>query len=201
MSGVMAVFDLNVQVMRLLAVAGGGALGYLLVGGLLRGLGRFVFRNKLPRLAHVSVRLLGGLAGALLVWFWLSGVGGGGPGGGSGWWPFGGSGTGGGVAEVRPEAPAPPSKAPETRGEAVEVEMLGGSAVREQRFYRLVGANGVLQFEELKERILELRQKNPAVAVLRIIVRQDSVAEDSGAVTQLEKWARSNGLTTEVAKP
>src|SRR5262249_12179613 len=139
---------LSLQLMRFLAVAGGAALGYVLIGGILAFLGRFVFRNKLPPIVPRALRLLGGLAGALLVWYWVGGVGGGGPGGGGGIWPFGGSGSGGTDTRPAETPPKSPKDAGAGRGEAVEVEMLGGPDVTEQRFYKLEGEARPLTFAE-----------------------------------------------------
>ena len=195
--------DLNLQIMKLLAVAGGGAVGYLLIGGILRLLGRYVFRNKLPAFVHWAVRLAGGVAGALLVWFWLAGAGGGGPGGGGGWGMFGGSGTGPGSGDAALKAKKEKlSKAgTEKRGAAMEVEMLGGPAVKEERFYKIEGEPEPVTFDEAKRRIADRLIKQPDLKVLRIVVRLESVASDHEAVKQLERWARENGLTPEVAKP
>lgn len=195
--------DLNLQFMKLLAVAGGGAVGYLVLGGILRLLGRFVFRNKLPAFIHLVVRLAGGVAGALLVWFWLAGAGGGGPGGGGGSGLFGGSGTAPGSGEAGPKtAKEKPSKpGTEKRGAAIEVEMLGGESVKEQRFYKLTDEREPVTFDEVTRRIAERQTKQPDLKVLRIVVRPESVASDHAAVTQLDRWARENGLTPEVAKP
>ncbi len=195
-----AMLDLNLQLMKLLAVAGGAALGYVVLGGLLRFLGRFVFRKQLPRPADVGVRLLGAATCGLLVWLWLFGVGGpGGWGGTGGWLPGGGPGGGGQPSgDTKGKAPEP---APPARGEALQVELLGGDDVKEQRFYRIEGESQALTFADLTRAIAERRAKQPSLAVLRIVLRENSVDSNNPAVTQLKKWARESGLTPEEAAP
>jgi hypothetical protein len=199
-------FDLNLAVMKLLAVAGGAALGYLLIAALVRFARRLSFRDQIPRPIHIAVRLLGAFAGGFLVWLWLFGGGSGGLGGGGGWWPFGRSGSFGGNGGVeksgaakKPSEPERPREVP--RGEAVQVVMLGGAGVKDQRFYQLDGEGEAATFSELTKTLAARRQEKPSIAVLRIMLHKDSVDRDNPAVTQLERWARDNGLTPELVTP
>ncbi len=71
------------SVVSVLAVAGGFLLGFVGTHLLARGLCRFVFRSSPERLVRFT-RFAGGAAGAILVYFLLSGQGGLGLGGGGG---------------------------------------------------------------------------------------------------------------------
>ena len=73
------------DVIAMLALAGGAAVGYLVVAAVLRLVGRFGMRERVPRFLQVGVRLLGAVAGGALVSLWLFG-------GGTGGWGSGGGG-------------------------------------------------------------------------------------------------------------
>lgn len=200
--GLFGAFNLNLQVMKLLAVVGGAALGYMLVGALLRFAGRFLPRDRVPRAVQLAVRLLGGFTTGLLVYLWLFGVGGSGGwgSGGGGWVPFGGTGGEEGGANQKGKDPLRDQPAP-PRAATLRVDLLGGTRVKEQRFYMLEGSDRALTFEELTQAVGERRKLTPPIAGLRIVLHPDSVDRSNPAVRQLERWARDQGLTPELAAP
>lgn len=197
--GQVALLSLGPTVVKLLAVAGGALMGALLVGLLVRLLVTLLPFGKAPRPAVVALRLLGAAAGALAVWLWVFGTGGAGWGLGGGGSLFGEGGKGKGSG---PESVLTPTtrknettgKVPTpTQGEALQVTMLGGDRVKDERFYLVPGKKEPLNFKELKEYINQERQQ-AGVRTVDILIYEDSVARGHEAVTKLEKWADEQDL-------
>src|SRR5438105_3044925 len=80
-------------VVKVLAVVGGFVLAALFTGVGAQASAKLVTGFTIPRWPLHSLRLLGGVAGGLLVWLLVFGVGGGGFGGPGGWGPGTGSGS------------------------------------------------------------------------------------------------------------
>ena len=185
-----------------LAVLGGAALGWLVIALLTRFLGRWLSARKGPRPLERLVRLLGAVVGGWLVWFLVTGSGGGGLFGGGGSF-FGGRGVGEGSGKetAPPSTPrtkrSPAETAPIRRAETLRVVMLGGQRVNDERFYRPEGGEP-RTLAELKK-VVKDRQKEGGVKALEIVIYEDSVARDHPAVKELEQWARQNDLAVSLA--
>lgn len=198
-----AMIDLGMQILKLLAVVGGVALGAFLGGLLAKMAARGAFQGKAPRLAVLALRVLGGATLGFLVWLWVAGSGGWGPGGG-GLFGFGGAGTekGSGTISTSQDtvstALPPTKKTPESERlpETLRVEMLGGRRVKEERFYLLEGEKEPRTFTILRQTLAARKKqldKRPLKGI-EIVVYDNSVAKDHPAVRDLEKWARDNDL-------
>jgi len=207
--------DLQMLVIKGLAVAGGALVGYLGGGWSIKLLCRLLFHTKVPPKVVTMIRLLGMAAAGMLVYLWVFGAStAGGLGGGGGWWPFGGkAGQGDKQAEssssvngASPSATEPPSTAPRNKlptqeQRLMQVRLLGGVRVIEQRFYQVEGDKQPLTWIELR-RILEERcHEEPPLKVIEVVLFKDSVDRDNPAVTQLESWAKENGVMLKVAYP
>ena len=90
---------------KALAVVGAAAIGALLVGALVRRLGRWLIFRDVPRPVLLLFRGLGGVAAGLAVWVMVSSPGGSGLFGGGGA-VFGGKGTGSEIGKQTPEPSA-----------------------------------------------------------------------------------------------
>lgn len=209
--------DLGLQILKLLAVAGGAAVGGFGCGRLVRFLAQTLFRRRVPPRVVTAVKLLGAVALGWAVWLWVYGP------GGSGWGVGGGlGGLGSGREKATGTPPASPSlvqqeepietnrkepPAPEREsavgGESVRVEMLGGARVSGQRFYRLEGESEARTIADLRQ-ALEERRRRPHKTVVKgieIVIYENSVSKDHPAVKDLEKWARENDLTPTLSFP
>jgi hypothetical protein len=193
-----AIPDLGLLVIKLLAVVGGVAVGAAVCGMFLKLAAKLMLRRNAPRSMLGVTRLLGGIAGGLLVWAWVFSIGGqGGMGGsGGGWWPFGqGGGKGAGEAERRTEPMTPtepPAEPPAIAGtETLTITMLGGARVRDQRFYQ-IDQEPARTWPELRS---VLEQRKASLRDLDIKIYKDSVDRDNPAVTELIQWAKDNGIT------
>ena len=201
MTPALAILDLQMLVVKVLAVAGGGALGFLGGGLLLRALCRFLFVRRPPRRAVLTTRILGAVVLGWLVYLWVFGSGGWGwLGGGGGWWPFGGRGGAGNGASSAP-MPTAQKQAPTKEAEPVRVLVLGGRKVVDQRFYLVEGESQAWTWPELVNYLTRQLQKEPDLRVAEIILYKDSVDRDNPAVSDLETWAKEHGLTPKISTP
>lgn len=194
---------LAASAMKGLAVAGAFLVGYLLGGLAAWALDRWALGNRSPRGVKRAIRVVAGLAAAILV-AWLvfgNGVGG-------GW--FGGRGESAGAGTANPEPSKEHAKEPErkpqqkigpkdsTDYEVLTVTFLGGDDVQGNRFYRLDGSEP-LTFEQLKASIL--KRKETASKPLKL-ERQFStdpakrISKDSANVRDVEHWAEAQGIKT-----
>jgi hypothetical protein len=201
-SSLAAIPDLGLLVVKLLAVVGGVAVGAFGCGVFLKLMARLIVRQKVPRSMLGVTRLLGGIAGGLLVWAWVFSIGGqGGMGGsGGGWWPFG-QGGGKGPGEVEPQAQAPPPvekpeppELPPPASAVLTIDMLGGARVRDQRFY-VIDHAPPRTWDELRAALAARKQQDPALRAIDVRIFKDSVDQGNPAVTELVRWAQANGLT------
>jgi len=198
------------QILKVLAVAGGAAVGWLGSGLLLRLLVRLSLHRSTPRTVLIPVRALGALALGLAVSMWAFSSGGAGPGLG-GWF---GSGQGGGQPSVAKGEPGPSTEAPATHDAAppkpaapeqppasaedtLRIKILGGAQVKAERFYRIEGETDPRTLTELRKAIQARRQEagKPPLKGIVILVYSSSVARDHPAVRNLETWAKENGLS------
>ena len=87
---------------RLLAVAGGAALGWLAVGSLVSLSRRFLGVSSVPRPPLLVARALGAVVAGWVIWLWVLGHGGSGIGGPGGSGIGGASGSGKGTSQEQP---------------------------------------------------------------------------------------------------
>lgn len=204
---------INVQrwIVNSFAVAGGAGVGYVLGGWFIRLLGRVFFLRTVPPRLVTFTRWLGMAALGILVYLWVFGNSmAGGLGGGGGWWPFGGkAGQGdnaGAVSQVTeqpkdsPQRKEDPSKLPE-QGRTLQIRLLGGSRVVEQRFYQPEGQAQPIDWAELRQLIGKQKAEEPPLHTIEIVLFGDSVDRDNPAVRQLETWAKEQGLMTKLVLP
>src|SRR5437763_11246766 len=194
------VTDFGQFVVNCLAVAGGAALGGFGSGWLLNRLCASLVRKPLPRPALVTIRLLGAVAGGLLIaLFVFNGPGGWGLGGG---WGSGGIGKGeatrtsagrAGIDKVTKPDTAKTEAEP-ARADRVRVQMLGGARVQGRAYYRVEGESAARTLPELQQMI---RAKKPAPAGVTILIYEDSVAANLPPVRDLEEWARGEGMAVD----
>jgi hypothetical protein len=203
-TAVFAIFDLQMFVLKWLAVAGGGAIGFFATGWCIRVFGRVFFFRKSQPPGYNAVRSLGMFGLGLLVYLWAFGAGGGGFGGMGGWRPFGGPGGTGTDQSASGQSPENPimQKVPEiiekeraAARDVIQVRLTGGKDVVDQRFYRIGGEKQALNWDELVLNLTVRRQSEPNLKVVEIVLYQWSVDRDNPAVQRLEKWAIENRLT------
>jgi hypothetical protein len=200
----LAVDQVGQIVVKVLAVAGGAAVGGLLTGAMVGVTIRKLLRRKQPPATRTFFRLLGGVAGGLAAGVLLfTGLGGGG-----GW--FGGAGPGDSKGDLTstpaPHADVPTARAPETTNPPapppLRVVMLGGDLVRNGAAYRIEGERQPRTLADLKQVIEARTAAAPPAKALEILVYDNSVARGSVPVEDLDRWARQSGLTvTVVTKP
>lgn len=203
---VVGMFDLGMQILKLLAVLGGATIGALLGGLLVRACTKLSLRRNVPTPALRTVQALGAGALGLAVWMWVFGS------GGSGFGGSGSTGTGSGnhPSASGPTASTPPAKQPATTPpaqepappEVVRVEMLGGEGVQEKRFYLLDGDKEARNLTDIRTALRERRDKGKGgLKGIEIVIYHNSVAKDHPAVRELERWARENDLNVNMSFP
>ena len=187
-------------VTALLAVLGGYLAGFVLAGVCAHFLDRWLTGGKSMNGLHTAARHVGGIAGAVLVALIVfGGIGDGeGPGGGPGTTPT--SGTGPGVgpntltsskgeALQTAQAPPEPDKPVE---EVVQVTVLSGADVRDQRFYLVDDGRNPLTLAEVQDRVRGKRVGPGGVSIaVRLAPRTD---RNNAGVRDLEAWARDAGM-------
>jgi hypothetical protein len=204
MSG-LAVLDLNLLLIKALAVAGGAGLGAGATGLVLRFAARR-FKDsgrtrKVGRPIGLVLRALGAVAAGLAVWLWLSVFESGGTGlfGGQGGSDFGGKGAQGdeSQADSVPDGAGPKrsDRRPPVRKEKLQVTMLGGKRVTGGRFYVLEGESSARDLKDVKKTVKD--QQQAGVKTIEILIYEDSVARtgEHGAIRDLTDWAKENGFT------
>jgi hypothetical protein len=178
-----AIFDLGQFLLKVLAVAGGAAIGFFATGLFLKVAGRFFFRRKGRLPAYNLVRSLGMVAFGFLVYLWAFGAGGAGFGGAGGWWPFGGK---GGTVDKEKDVP----------DRVIQIRFLGGKDVVEQRFYLIDQEKAAKNWDELVSELKKRQQADSRLKALEVVLYQGSIDRENPAVTRLEKWARENRLSS-----
>lgn len=199
-------------VLKVLAVAGGFVVGYL-VGALLAwGLDRWAFKKQSPEVARKGIRVLLAIAGAIIVALIVFGEGGEGGPGGTGLMPGGGGNNPDTPPSVIPQ-PKPPVATPpnpkETTPEPIKppvpipgrkeltVTFLGGSDVGSGgRAYLLGTSPEKVTFDQLKAGIAEARKEAGAKGMFLVFGRTgaDPIARNSANVTAVEVWAREQKI-------
>src|SRR5262249_16278058 len=159
------------------AVAGGAAAGFFAVGGLLRFVSLMTLRRKPQGRAANLVRYLGMIVFGMLVYFWAFGAGGGGVGGAAGCWPFGGQGAMGNAALLTGQRAAT-KEDQESRKviareklpaeQIVQIRLLGGKEVVEQRFYQVDQEKKAQDWDELIGILKKRMQTEPGIKLIEI---------------------------------
>ncbi len=173
-----------------LATVGAFLVGYVLVALLGWWCDKYLLKRKSPDLLHRICRLLGGLILAILVAMMLFG-GGGGSGDGTG------DGTGAGKASPghAPDAESTDPKAVAAKvAPPVEVRVrvlvLGGTDVKDQKFYVVDDDPAPLAFADAKTAIQ--KKKDATAKSVGLEIRfpvQNALPRDHPAVAQLARWA------------
>lgn len=211
-SGNVAQFFVNV-----LAVAGGFLVGWMLTGFLAWLLERRIIRLRTPYgsspvtsqgapgLRKIA-RILGGIALAILVALIVFGKG-------SGWTIGGGGGEGEGKKDANPDGPGGPdkgspvsteperlppatSRTPAPNRERVRITVLGGEAVKDQRFYLLDDDSTPRNFAEARATLAA--RKESAKLPLGIEIQfsaENAISQNHPAVLNLTRWAKENDVT------
>jgi hypothetical protein len=189
-----------------LAVAGGFLIGWLLTGAAAWFLDKRLTGGKSPPAVRRVAKVLGGVGLAIFIALIVFGHG-------SGWNFLGGGGTGDGKGTAPPGGPDGPDRGgppatsadtpspPDTRKEQppprdrVRVTVLGGDAVKNERFY-------LLDDDPTPRTIAEARatlagKKDAAKGALGIEVRftaDAAIPPNHPAVLQLTNWARDHAV-------
>lgn len=197
-------------VLRLLAAAGGFMLGWFVTGPVAAVLVRLAFHRALPRWMMYWCKLLGGLLIGLLVFWFLplgSGGGGGGSGGGTGKGvgPFNTDGSGAakvsdsgkGAVEGQGTKGGPDIDA--TKGTVrLDIELLGGEAVKDGKYYLLGQKSPAVNGAELKTYLEQNRQK---LAGVNIVLTDQSVGDSHQAYRYLLQLALDYDLRPSIVPP
>jgi hypothetical protein len=173
-----------------LATVGAFLVGYVLVAILGWWCDKYLLKRKSPELLHRVCRLLGGLILAILVAMMLFG-GGGGSGDGTGDGAGAGKASPGHATEsdsTDPKANAAKVAPPvEVR---VRVLVLGGTDVKDQKFYVVDDDPAPLAFADAKAAIQ--KKKDATAKSVGLEIRfpvQNALPRDHPAVAQLARWA------------
>jgi hypothetical protein len=200
-SGLLAFFEIGVQALKLVAVAGGALVGGITTRLTLHVVTRLLLEKALPRLVRWPLQAAGAAALGFGVW-WAFGPGGGFGLGGGGWFGPGGS------QEMPADNPSrlvhqeePPDLPPPVEPETLHIVLLGGDRVRQERFYELEGENQPRTLAGIRDIIRARPPGSPPVKGIEVIIFPDSVARDHPAVRELEKWAKQNGLAVSLNFP
>ena len=189
-------------VLKLLAAAGGFGVGAVASGLAVRFLTRMLTARAVHWLPLRFVQLLGGTALGMAAWFFGFGWGGGGFGLGEGSGDRGQGADNRSQTEVRASDFEPRPKI-EDRRSKIEIELLGGAKVHNERFYVLEGNPEACSLTDLQQRIrtrMEAVNQTPLKSI-ELVIYEDSVAQDHPAVQTLERWARQQNLAVTLTFP
>lgn len=176
-----------------LAVLGGFLAGYVMAGLIAKLLDRVLVLRKSPLWLHRIIRILGGVAVAMLVAMIVFGHG-------KGWNLFGGGADG--TAEATGTQPVSttavqktePPPEPKTQGEAgdrIRVTILGGTDVKAERFYLLDDDLSPMTLAELKSAVLKRKESSSKLPTLEVrSASRNTLPTDHPAVAMLTRWAR-----------
>lgn len=196
-------------IVNVLAIGGGFLVGQILTGLVAWLLDRWLTGGRSPIGLHRTIRYIGGVTLAVLVAFIVFGHG-------EGWTLFGGGGTGAqnsAAGEQATDSPTPPATpatpttqpdtepiiAPRvvlpTHANQVQILMLGGEDVRNQRFY-------LVDTETTPKTLTEVRsflqqRKSASKSDLGLLIRfpaTNILPRTHPAVVMLSQWAQDNGI-------
>jgi hypothetical protein len=196
--------------LNLLAVGGGFLVGHVLTGVVAWALDRWITGGKTPQGVYRVARMIGGVALALLVALLLFGQGGYGDGTGPGGGPDpNDKGPGGGTVtqptdtrDVQPPPVLPKDTTPPEQ--RVRVTLLGGSDVKDEKFYLIDDDRTPRAFADVTAAVnaKKAETKKPVGVEIRFTA-ENTLAHDHPAVKRLTDWAQANGVgvTLPAAKP
>jgi hypothetical protein len=186
-------------VIKWLAIIGGGVVGGLLVGWLVRMLVLMFTTRQLPKALHWIFRLLGAILVGWLTWLYVFG------GGGTGLGGPGGSGTG--TDSSRPVDDIKDKKPTDSKdsvpgvtekGEQLTIEVLGNpdlarlkpsATVDPDHCYRFAEGDGkLLTLDEVKRIILDRQPKTPPLRRIILTLYRDTPAPQQKRVSALKDW-------------
>jgi hypothetical protein len=201
------------SVVNLLAVAGGAALGYFAVWGIVWGGCRATIHKTPPKTAQKLLNVGGAIVGGLIVFALLFKGDGTGWGSGSGWNLFGGSGKGnsqtnstGPTTRTQATTPTTPTVKETNPGNSVvlHVRVLGGKNVQEKRYYMVEQestAYSLIDLEPIIRERMQAKTGRPAINTIEIVLDPNQDVDwGHEAVVKLEKFARGEGLTVNTPK-
>jgi hypothetical protein len=201
------------SVVNILAVAGGAAIGYFAVWGIVWGGCRAVIHKTPPKTVQKLLNVCGAIVGGLIVFALLFKGNGTGWGSGSGWNLFGGSGKGSSqtnstasTTRTQNTTPTVPIVKDNKSSNAVvlQIRVLGGKNVQQKRYYVVEQEATAYTLQDLEPIIRERMQaKSGRLAINSVeIVLDPNQDVDWGheAVVKLEKFARGEGLTVNTPK-
>jgi hypothetical protein len=187
-------------VLGALAVAGGFLIGNLLTLVACRILAKFVFKQKFNEKLEKALRVIGGIALAVLIAFLVFQ-------GGSGW-GFGGGGSGegsgddgkgegkSGEVKVR-ESPTTPKTVGSATFEVTEFRIVVLPSKEYPRIFRFAGAQDVLDLAGAKARLKELQDGSKGNLRIELAIYKDSPAEDHPDIRALTDYAHNTlGIST-----
>ncbi|MGL6095112.1 MAG: hypothetical protein ACRC7O_04830 [Fimbriiglobus sp.] len=190
---------------NLLAVGGGFLVGQIGTAAVLWFLDRKLTGGKSPPPLKKAGAALGGMAAGIVVALVVFGHG-------QGWVLMGGGGAGesngppatgipgGSATSDVPPTTEPTTKPPVTNpqpspsAERVRVTVLGGSDVKDERFYLLDGDPAPKRIGEVRAAVLAKKDKTAVGLELRF-AEQNTLPPTHPAVLLLTGWAQSHGLT------
>lgn len=210
-SSLLAVVDLGMLVLKIMAVAGGAAVGGFGSGLLVSGMAKATVHKTLPKPVLFLVRVVGAVVLGWIIYLLAFGSGGSGFGFGSG-----GSGTGTGGTQAASTNKQDKGSAQDQQGnksqespvippgpEVLRIDMLGGSNVQNERFYVVDGVREPKNLTELRQYLLQQKEEKgkTALKAIQISIYRNSVNKDHPAVSSLQNWARANDLEVTLAFP
>jgi hypothetical protein len=185
-----AAYEMFAHPEKLLAVAGGAALGGLGVGFLVQVIVRGWTGQQVPRWVLMTLRAVAAVASGWLVALWLFSGGGGGMGG-PGVWGFG-TGTGDSKPPETAKDKEPHKDSEPTRNvNTLEIEVLGSETLRQinpnydpQRCYRI--GTRLLTRKEVIEYLKQRQKDESPPEAVTIVLYDNSPAEDVPKVADLK---------------
>ncbi len=187
--------------MNALAVGGGFLAGYAVTGVAAYFLDRRLTGGKSPEGMHKALRMLGGVAGAVLVALLVFRGGGGGPGDGPGTTAATGAGSGNGTTAVTSPSPDTTAltKPPESAKteEVVRVRVLSGADVVGEKFYLVEGDPAKLTLDEVK-RSLAARKAGTLKSLTVEVTLAERTDPDGSGVRSLIDAARNAGYAVKL---
>jgi|SRR5579864_3439917 len=198
------------SVVNILAVAGGAAIGYFAVWGIVWGGCRATIHKTPPKTAQKLLNVGGAIVGGLIVFALLFKGDGTGWGSGSGWNLFGGSGKGNSQTDstraTTRTQPTTPTLQETNAGNPVvlRIRVLGGKNVQEKRYYVVEQEPTAYTLRDLEPIIrdrMQAKSGRPAINSIEIVLDPNQDVDwGHEAVVKLEKFARGEGLTVNTPK-
>lgn len=185
--------------MNLLAIFGGFLVGKILSSMAIASLDRWIWGGRTPQPMKDAWSTIGGLIVGLLVAIILFGHG-------VGWTVFGGGGiedtnapddTGTQPTEITDELPTPPPP-PEPVAEGkdqIRVTVLGGTDVRDQKFYQIDAEATPVSLADLEASIISRTAKDDSLLGIEVrFAPRYRLPNDHPAVQRLSRLATAHGL-------